>query len=138
MIIKVHIISIFNTDMLLKSGQLYNLSIASNFITICFFVFFNEWWGPNKTKVILYIRISLYRIKECVAVSINICPWSNPVQVDILSSPHPYCTPWCMSSVNSVQQWKESDQMRLRIGHVKCPFWEKLRSDTWKWDIVLI
>ncbi len=38
--------------------------------------------------------------KECVAVSISICPWSNPVQVDILTSPHPYCMPWCMSLVN--------------------------------------
>ena len=45
--------------------------------------------------------------QECVAVSINTCPWSNPVQVGILTSPHPYCMPWCMSLVKGDSSWEK-------------------------------
>ena len=50
-----------------------------------------------KTKICLkfpfWTFLEELAFKECVAVSINICPWSNPFQVYILASQHPYWDP---------------------------------------------
>ncbi len=42
--------------------------------------------------------------KECVAVSINICPWQNPMRLGIKLKVTPLDTPGCIRYVNCVQQ----------------------------------
>ncbi len=72
--------------------------------------------------------------KECVAVSIKIFPWSNPVQVHILTSPHPYCNVWICSWANIhrtrttffVIQISHSDEQQMLI-----PIWESELDEWW-------
>ena len=52
--------------------------------------------------------------KEYVAVSVDICPWLNPVQVDILTSLPPCCMPWCLCKVPRI---KDNQAQHMKLQH---------------------
>ncbi len=51
-----------------------------------------------------YASNKLVLAKECVAVSINICPWQDPIKFGIKIPGTPYGIPGCRWDVSYVQQ----------------------------------
>ncbi len=56
------------------------------------------------TKCPLVTELKCEMTQECVAVSINICPWQDPMQFGIKILGTPYDTPGCRWDVSYVQQ----------------------------------
>ncbi len=62
-------------------------------------------------------QISSCMLKECVAVSINICPWQDPMQFGIKVPGTPFGIPGCRWDVSKVTRWIKHFPQHMKLHH---------------------